>query len=229
MARRAVLLGIATIGALFAAPRDAPRAEEIDPTGIWNCLIYASPVIGDERVFLKLSADGSTALLHLADPGARWMPISNWHRHRKRLEFGDARTGRDFDADLSAASLGGTWRTDTAEGGWWCSRASDALLAAARGGGGTAAWLAELVPAVTASPQYPSEAIREAKEGRAVGCFSVNSNGEVVDPVVVELSDEIFREPTLLALSRSRYRGWDDDKVVRPDCRSFTFRLDAVY
>jgi hypothetical protein len=225
------LLGFACAWALLAVPRAALGADALDPAGVWNCLIFGRPVISDERVFLRLAPDGSTAFLRLRDGASRWTPVSDWHKRRKHLEFGEAATGRTFEADLSTPTLGGTWRTATVAGGWWCTRADGALLAAARGGAGvpTTAWLTDLVPAVTASPQYPREAIRAAKEGMTVGCFSVKSSGEIVDPVVVELSDEVFREPTLVALARSRYRGWDDQRVVRPDCRSFIFRLDAVY
>ena len=50
---------------------------------------------------------------------------------------------------------------------------------------------------------------------------------EVVDPEIIELSDEIFREPILVALRRSRYEARDSD-ALRPSCRSYTFSLDRL-
>jgi hypothetical protein len=215
------------LAALLAVLPDAGRAERerlVDPVGIRNCHVYGRPAIADERLFFKLSSDGSTAVLRLRQGGsARWRPISDWHRRRKKIAFDDAIRGRAFEADLEKPTLGGAWRGRTREGGWWCTRIRGAPVG--RDATGVSAWVSELMPAVTAAPQYPSEAIREAKEGRAVSCFAVRSSGEIVDAVVVDVSDEVFRAPTLAALARSRYRGWDDDEVVRPDCRSFIFRL----
>jgi TonB family protein len=80
-----------------------------------------------------------------------------------------------------------------------------------------------------ASPSYPRQAIRDAKEGRAVVCFLVDSGGAVRDPEIVELSDQIFRDATMLAIFRSSYRPWGEQGVVRPGCRSYTYELDAIY
>ena len=38
----------------------------------------------------------------------------------------------------------------------------------------------------------------------------------------------MFREPILIALSRSRYEPRDADSVLRPSCRSYTFSLDRL-
>jgi hypothetical protein len=50
----------------------------------------------------------------------------------------------------------------------------------------------------------------------------------IVRPEIVELSDEIFRAPTLAALERSQYLGWEDQGLVRPGCRTYIYRLDAL-
>jgi hypothetical protein len=84
-----------------------------------------------------------------------------------------------------------------------------------------------LVPDVSATPTYPREAIRDAKEGRAVACFFVAAGGDIVDPVILELSDEVFRYPTMVALYGSRY--YRGDKSGRPGCRSYMYQLDAVF
>ena len=61
-----------------------------------------------------------------------------------------------------------------------------------------------------------------------MSCFFVDANGYIVQPELIELSDEVFRQPILNALARSRYQAWDDESVLRPGCRSFIFRLDAI-
>jgi outer membrane biosynthesis protein TonB len=87
--------------------------------------------------------------------------------------------------------------------------------------------LPPILPRVTATPRYPIQAIREAKQGRVVTCFLVDAEGMIVEPEIIELSDEIFRQPTLAALSRSRYEPRESD-VMRPSCRSYTFSLDRL-
>jgi NADH-quinone oxidoreductase subunit G len=78
---------------------------------------------------------------------------------------------------------------------------------------------------VTATPRYPIEAIRQAKQGRVVTCFLVDAAGSILEPEVIELSDDVFREPTLTALRRSRYEAREADSALRPSCRSYTFTL----
>ncbi len=87
---------------------------------------------------------------------------------------------------------------------------------------------APLVARMLKAPDYPRQAIREAKEGRAVVCFLVDRNGFVVEPEVVELSDEVFRDPTLQALGKSRFSASEEPVPPRPGCRSYLYRLDAV-
>ena len=118
----------------------------------------------------------------------------------------------------------------TTTGGWWCAPASDSeneFASLQRSG------LDDLMPTLVAdtvmTPRYPRRAIREAKEGRAVACFIVDSNGQIREPTLVELSDEIFAAPTLRAVETSRYRGWAPDPLSRPGCRTFVFRLDRAY
>ena len=88
-----------------------------------------------------------------------------------------------------------------------------------------------LIPEIMATPAYPRQAIRDAKEGRVVVCFEVDANGVVRDPQFIELTDEIFRAPSLDALMQSRYKGWSDEEngAARPACRSFIYRLDQIY
>lgn len=85
-----------------------------------------------------------------------------------------------------------------------------------------------LIPEVMATPWYPRQAIREAKEGHAVICFLVGADGFARDAVFIELSDEIFELPSRGALSRSRYTGWADPNLLRPGCRRFEYHLDQV-
>ncbi|HEY8520060.1 MAG TPA: hypothetical protein VIN61_08275 [Gammaproteobacteria bacterium] len=213
-----------------ATAQAAKRGELIDPVGLWRCIVYGHPTHGDERVLLRLSADGGT---ELAGPGSErnraWVPLSSWNVERHTLTFQDFRTGREFVSDLRRSTLGGRWRTSFLFGGWWCTSMQDQaeLVTDAR-----AAELARLMPPLIperlATPVYPLAAIRAGKEGRAVSCFFVDADGVIIEPEILELTDEVFREPTLRALASSRYRGWSDDSMVRPGCRSFLYRLDAA-
>jgi hypothetical protein len=49
-----------------------------------------------------------------------------------------------------------------------------------------------------------------------------------VEPEIIEVSDEVFREPILTALRRSRYEPRAMDSALRPSCRSYTFSLDRL-
>jgi hypothetical protein len=142
------------------------------------------------------------------------------------MRFSDPRTGRQYTADLRRDNLGGTWRTLTATGGWWCAVADVEFVPETTQE--RAAALPPVLPLVTATPRYPIEAIRLAKQGRVVTCFLVDSAGAILSPEIIELSDEVFREPTLRALSRSRYEARRADSALRPSCRSYTFSLDRL-
>jgi hypothetical protein len=223
-----LLLVCAPVDALHAARAD----RGLDPFGIWACLVYGDAIYGDERVVLRLMPDGGTRIARQSGGGgSQWAAASNWVSDRQRLTFADPRGVRDFTADLSRNTLGGTWRRSSTEGGWWCTQLMDAVAAEAQGSRRSAAefFFPPLVPQVMASPSYPRQAIRDAKEGRAVVCFLVDSGGAVRDPEIVELSDQIFRDATMLAIFRSSYRPWGEQGVVRPGCRSYTYELDAIY
>lgn len=142
------------------------------------------------------------------------------------MRFSDPRTGRQYTADLRRDNLGGTWRTLTATGGWWCAESDVEVVPETTEE--RAAALPPVLPLVTATPRYPIEAIRLAKQGRVVTCFLVDSSGVIVSPEIIELSDEMFRQPTLIALSRSRYEARETDSTLRPSCRSYTFSLDRL-
>jgi hypothetical protein len=114
----------------------------------------------------------------------------------------------------------------TATGGWWCAESD--LEVVPEASEDRSAALPPVLPLVSATPRYPIEAIRQAKQGRVVTCFLVDAAGSIVEPEIIELSDEIFREPTLIALSRSRYEPRETDSARRPSCRSYTFSLDRL-
>ena len=82
-----------------------------------------------------------------------------------------------------------------------------------------------------ATPRYPRQAIREAREGRVVICFEVDPSGQVQAPEFIELSDEIFRATSLDALMTSSYQPLTGSgrNSPRPACRSFIYRLDQIY
>lgn len=223
------VLALATVSAALAvAPAAAARHKLLDPIGTWSCVIYGHPDLGEERIALNFAVDGTVnAARDDGNRSAEWAPLSAWTRQDAELRFTDARSGREFSGDLRRESLGGGWRTFSLVGGWWCSAVDPATLPPivprAR-----APVYPPPVPLVTVTPAYPIQAIRAAKQGLAVTCFLVNADGRVVQPDVIELSDEIFRQPILRALERSRYRGWDDRATLRPGCRSYVFTLESV-
>jgi len=149
-----------------------------------------------------------------------------WIREDRQMRFADPRTGRQYTADLRRDKLGGSWRTLTASGGWWCAVSDLDVVPDTREEREAA--LPPVLPLVTATPRYPITAIRLAKQGRVVTCFLVDATGTIVEPEIIELSDEVFREPILAALSRSRYEARHADSALRPSCRSYTFSLDRL-
>jgi hypothetical protein len=155
-----------------------------------------------------------------------WSGLTPWVTEDRQMRFSDPRTGRQYTADLRRDNLGGTWRTLTATGGWWCA-VSD-VEAVPETNEERMIALPPVLPLVSATPRYPIEAIRQAKQGRVVTCFLVDAAGTIVEPEIIELSDEIFREPTLRALSRSRYEPRQADSARRPSCRSYTFSLERL-
>ena len=204
----------------------ANAARGTDPIGTWSCVVWGHPDFGDERVLLNFGPEGVARLAPVeADAVPSWIGLTPWVMQDREMRFSDPRTGRQYRADLRRDNLGGIWRTLTTTGGWWCA-ASD-IEAIPETNEARAAALPPVLPIVTATPRYPLQAIREAKQGRVVTCFLVDAAGLVVDPEIIELSDEIFREPTLIALSRSRYEP-RDATALRPSCRSYTFTLDRL-
>jgi hypothetical protein len=203
------------------------HAARLDPVGTWGCVVYGHPDFGDQRVLLHFSASGAARIARVEDEKTSpWNALTGWFQAGSQLEFSDPQTGRQFNADLRRTTLGGSWRTFANVGGWWCaavdSAATPPQIAPQRQP------LPPLVPMVTAIPYYPAVAVRQAKQGHAVTCFFVDSQGVIQQPELIELSDEIFREPILSALRRSRYKGWEDTATLRPGCRSYTFKLDQI-
>jgi len=219
----AAALIVAFVG---CAGESARAAGAIDPVGTWSCVVWGHPEFGDERVLFNFAPGGLARLAHIeAEATPAWSGLTPWVKEDREMRFSDPRTGRQFTADLRRDNLGGTWRTLTATGGWWCSESDVDVIPETIEARSAA--LPPVLPLVTATPRYPIQAIREAKQGRVVTCFLVDSAGRIVEPEIIELSDEIFREPILVALNRSRYEPRDSD-TLRPSCRSYTFSLDRL-
>ena len=236
-ARRAnsIVLSVAAcallLGAVASHAATIPTEPVDEPVGVWNCLVYGHARRGDEQYLIRFLPDGRTDVSPPRADGFRiWTRVSDWTERRNRLSFSDTRMGREYEADLRRRTLGGSWTSPSAGGGWWCVQLSDTVaddINVERTNN------YDLMPPLLASrmatPNYPIRAIREALEGRAVVCFLVDNNGAIIDPHIVELTDEIFRTTTLWAIDRSNYVGWDKQDIVRPGCRSFIYELDPIF
>jgi hypothetical protein len=217
-----VAVGFAIVGQAASAARDA-----IDPIGTWSCVVWGHPEFGDERVLLNFDGSGVARFARVEnDAVPAWSGSMPWIREDRQMRFADPRTGRQYTADLRRDNLGGSWRTLTATGGWWCAVSDLEVVPDTREEREAA--LPPVLPLVTATPRYPIAAIRLAKQGRVVTCFLVDATGAIVEPEIIELSDEVFRQPILVALSRSRYEARATDSALRPSCRSYTFSLEKL-
>ncbi|HEX6994620.1 MAG TPA: hypothetical protein VF339_10800 [Gammaproteobacteria bacterium] len=213
----------AIAGLAAAASAGAAHEADVDPVGVWSCLLYGES--GDQRFYLALADDGGARIARPAESkDGEWQPLGAWRRTRDRIELDDGLNGRLFVASAAGADLGGTWLGIGDRGGWWCAATAYAVDDEPPA---VAGLLPVLMPAVMASPRYPLSAIREAKEGRTVSCFIVTGAGEIERPAIVETTDDLFRGPTLDAVAASSYRSWGDDDATLPACRSFTFELAA--
>lgn len=221
------MLGV--VAALCLSDQARGSDASLDPAGRWYCLVYGHLSFDDWHITLLLDPEGpSYAAWGLGIGNRGWRALSNWSVGRGFLSFEDPGSGRRFEADLSRSTLGGTWAADARRGGWWCARRDELAGDSAGLRVSVAALAAPLVAQVVKAPDYPRQAVREAKEGRAVVCFLVDRNGVVVEPEVVELTDEVFRDTTLRALAQSRFAASDEPVPPRPGCRSYLYRLDAV-
>ena len=77
-------------------------------------------------------------------------------------------------------------------------------------------------------PPYPMEAHAAAMEGRVGVCFDVDETGTVVDPIIVLSSADVFEEPALEAINKSRFlpARLDDIPVRSHLCRTYRFILE---
>lgn len=199
-------------------------AKLIEPVGVWHCLAYGHRE--DERFYLALTHDGRARIARISDAiEGRWNAFGEWRRRSGGKLTLNAAENRNFEADLNAESLGGRWTAPLRDGGWWCAEVDDAVPVDPMPPAATGL-MAAPVPAIMASPNYPRQAIREAKEGRAVICFIIDGRGDISRPGLIELTDDVFREPTLAAVVRSRYqsRGHEQPAPV-PACRSYKYEL----
>lgn len=231
LAKMAVLL----LAAAAAAPSAYGRAE-VDPVGVWLCLLQEQA--GDSgwsrqhRFYLRLTPDGRTWAARGSEARqGRWVSFGEWRRFRDSVRFADPARRRTFTTHSGLSSLGGQWLDPAGDGGWWWCAAvpSSPTESGPAEPPPVRRLMGGLVPAIMASPVYPRQAIRQAKEGRAVSCYFVNGSGEIIDPDLIELTDEVFREPILAAVARSRYRERSlDHDVLLPACRTFTFELKTA-
>lgn len=89
---------------------------------------------------------------------------------------------------------------------------------------------AEYLPIVVIQPQYPNRALQRGIEGWCQVMFTVDENGGVLDPVVVQADPpDIFDSASLRAVSRFKFnpRTVDGQPVRTPGVQYlFTFNLE---
>lgn len=89
----------------------------------------------------------------------------------------------------------------------------------------------EYLPIVVIQPQYPNRALVEKVEGSVAISFTVNEQGAVVDPEVMEASPAgYFEDAALTAISRFKFNpriGPDGLAVTTPDVR-YVFRFNLT-
>jgi periplasmic protein TonB len=87
---------------------------------------------------------------------------------------------------------------------------------------------AEYLPIVVIQPQYPQRAIQRGVEGWCQVMFTVDENGGVLDPVVVDADPpDIFDAASLRAVSRFKFNPrTKDGKPVRTPGVQYVFRFN---
>ncbi len=210
------------------------QSEVINPLGTWNCIIYGSPDLGNENYSFSFANDYSVLVSkNDAEEERLWQNISPWVINDRELFFTDNRMARDFRGDLNRSNLGGDWRTSNSVGGWWCTRSDEEVDHSFYNNNDNqkVGIIIPLIPEIMITPAYPRQAHREGLEGRAVICFEILPNGEIINPEFLELSDEIFRASSLDALMSTKFKPWGQlvDLESRPACRSYMYRLDYAY
>lgn len=79
--------------------------------------------------------------------------------------------------------------------GGWLAASADAL-----------AQVEEFLPIVKVAPEYPPEAAEIGLEGYVIVEFTVNEEGSVEDPFIVESSSPIFEQAALDAARKFKYQ-----------------------
>lgn len=87
---------------------------------------------------------------------------------------------------------------------------------------------ADYLPIVTIAPQYPQRALQRGIEGWCLVSFTVNENGGVEDPVVVDADPpNIFDSSSLRAVTRFKFNPkMENGKPVRTTGVQYVFRYN---
>src|SRR5690606_29784987 len=84
--RRAAAFAVLAAGT--AAFESSARETELDPAGVWSCLMYGAS--GNQRFYLGLAEDGGARMARPAEAhDGQWRDLGQWRRLRDRLEFDD--------------------------------------------------------------------------------------------------------------------------------------------
>ena len=218
--------------ALWGQGAVAQNVESIFPAGVWSCLVIAPRGVTEESLLYRFEAGAPVAVASdLGGEEPMWRKLTIPRIDGYTVFFQEPGADRRFEGRFDGDSITGLWRSTGAVGEWWCAPVDAPELKGERAANAEKARFPFPKATRLATPRYPREAIRGALEGRVVTCFKVDASGRIFDPVVLEQSDPIFREPTLVALSQSNFAPWPDgaDEPPRPACRTYTFRLEREY
>ncbi len=83
-------------------------------------------------------------------------------------------------------------------------------------------------PLLVATPEYPTRAFRQRREGKVEVCFGILADGRVYRAYVASSSHRVFNRSALRAIRASLFEpDATSDRAVR-GCRTFEFTLQPV-
>jgi len=219
---------------LITCCNSAASAQDQDqlPAGVWHCLLISSRGVTEQTTLLRFTPHEPVAMATPSEDSIPlWRELSIARYDGSSVSFRDPGTDQRFEGVFDGEGITGLWRNDHSVGEWWCAPVDAPGMQVVRPRSPEPKRYPFPHPMRLATPRYPSQAVREGLEGRVVACFKVDSSGKLFEPQILEATNPIFSEPTLVALKQSDFRPWPNgqDQPPRPACRTYTFQLEPDY